>query len=126
MNKTAEEHLEKFIEALTIDDALFSDIKKYLTLTQQNDCRYVNKISVEANLMGILGLFKRYGKVEVKEKIGTNKLMRDFIITLSNGRHSSIPKTTKLQCRLIKEDKIRETSIDGIWGVNISSFKHVK
>jgi len=123
----AEEHLQNFFDALQAKDALFSDIKKYLTLTQQQECLYVGRISVEAQLMGILSRLNNCESYKIKERISTNKIMKDVIITFKAVYVSAKRPNAKVKvlCRLIKEEAVRKTGVKGVWGVNASSFKQI-
>jgi len=122
MNKTAQEHLENFIDAFK-GDAKFEDLKKFLTVTQQNECLYVNRVSVEGQLMGINQLLKVSTNIKLKAITGSNKVMKDFVIIFENKDKKT---KTKLQCRLIKQSGIRQAREDGVWGVNSTSFRHLK
>lgn len=122
---TAQEHLEKFIEAFT-PDAKFEDLKKFLTLTQQQECLYVNRLSVEGQLMGINHLLRISTKITIKAVPKSNDIVKDFVLHLENKQEGQKAKKTKVQCRLVKEIGVRKTSKDGVWGVNASSFRHLK
>ena len=122
--KTAQEHLEEFLKAFSGKDVKFEDLKKLLTVTQQNECLYVDRVSVEGGLMGIDQLLKMADSYHIKSIPSSNKVMKDFIIHLFKQDGKDLKKT-KLQCRLVKEVDIRKTGEDGVWGVNSSSFKHI-
>ena len=126
MSKTAQEHLEKFIEAFTVPDQTFENLKKFLTLTQQQECLYVGRISVEGQLMGIYSLLKISTSINIKAIASSNKTSKDFVLHLKNKQEGKKVEKTKIQCRLVKEIEVRKTSEDGVWGVNASSFKHLK
>jgi len=125
MSNTAQEHLENFLEAMSKESALFSEMKKFLTVTQQNECLYVGKVSVEGSLMGIHHLLKQADKYEIRAIPGSNEIMKDFVIHLFK-KEGNDSKKTEIQCRLIKEVDVRKTGKDGEWGVNSSSFRHLK
>jgi len=124
-NKLAVEHLEQFLEAFKIYDAKFEDLKKFLTVTQQNECLYVNRISVESSLVGLNQLLKVCNVVKVKEIPTSNNVAKDFIIHLTKTDGKTTEKA-RVQCRLIKEVDIRKTGESGTWGVKINSFKYIK
>lgn len=123
---TAQEHLENFLQAFYVKDQKFEELKKFLTLTQQNECLYVDRVSVEGSLMGINQLLKMADRYEIKAIPNSNKVMKDFVIHLFKQDTKELKKT-KLQCRLVKEIEVRKTGESGVWGwgVNSSSFKHV-
>ena len=122
MSKTAQEHLENFIKAMSNENALFSDMKKFLTVTQQSECLYVGKVSVEGSLMGMHQVLKQAYKYEIKAKPSSNEVVKDFVIHLFK-QEGAEHKKTEIQCRLIKQSGVREARVDGVWGVNSSSFK---
>lgn len=76
--------------------------------------------------MGIYSLLKIATKVDVKPILNSSKVVKDFVIHLENKQDGRKWGKTKVQCRLVKEIDIRKTGNDGVWGVNASSFKHLK
>jgi len=126
MSKTAQEHLENFIDAFSVQDQTFEELKKFITLTQQNECLYVGRISVEGQLMGIYSLLKMSTKVDIKPIINSSSVVKDFVLHLENKQEGKKVQKTKVQCRLVKELEVRKTGKDGDWGVNANSFKHIK
>jgi len=114
------ETVEKFIETILEDKCKFEDIKKFLTVTQQDECLYVGS-GVEGNLNGIYMLLRSSESIEVKELINTAKFIKDAVITMKRG-----DTTIKRQCRLVKEIAVSKAHEDGTWGINASSFKVIK
>ena len=125
MSKLAVEHLEKFISEFKKKDVKFEDLKKYLTVTQQHNCIYVDKISVEPQLIALSQLLKMCSNEKVKEIPTSNKLMKDFTIDVFKTTDGNIQKAS-IQCRLVKESDVRKADENGKWGVNISSFRYLK
>ena len=121
-----EELLQKFFDAMQKPDALFVDLKKHLTITQQQECLYIDRISVEGQLMGILYRLKNSEGHTIKEKVNTNQVMKDLVIKFKNVEFADKgKKDIKIECRMIKEIGVRKTSVEGTWGVNASSFKQI-
>ena len=119
----AKEYLLAFIEAFKKEGITFEELKKFLTLTQQEECRYPNKISVEGTLMGLYSFIHRSSEIEIKEKYSHNEVLKDFVISFNIPALLGRPIT--MQCRVIKESSIRKPHPEGHWGINISSFKKV-
>ncbi len=120
MSITAEEHLNLFIKALLKENALYSDVKKLLTKTQQESCKFIKLYTVESSLSGLYSILKRCDKITIKEKFSTVPFIKDCIITGT----SKIGKV-KIQCKLIKEITVRKPDKNGVWGVNASSFTYL-
>ena len=123
--KTAQDHLQAFIDAFKGEDVTFEDLKKFLTVTQQHECKFVNKISVEGQLMGINNLISRAKEVKIKPLHSTNEVNKDFVIKFS-AVEGAKPDTIELKCRCIKEISVRKAGDIGHWGVNTSSFKRIE
>jgi len=127
MNRTAQDHLGLFIEALQQPKPLQSEIKKFLTLTQQDRNVYVGEHSVEAAINGLYSIVQNIESFSLDTKISTNEVMKDCIITITrNNEKTGLMEMGKIQCRLVKESGFRKTDIDGRWGINASSFKYLK
>ena len=118
--KTPTEHLEKFIEALLKDKAVMSEVKKYLTLTQQNESIFVGGVVPEASINGLYHNLQHAKNIKVKAIPTSNKVMVDCVISYEDIMRK---KKLKMQCRLIKESGTRKPNVNGQWGVHANSFK---
>ena len=118
---SAEEHLEKFLNALLVKDAKMADIKKFLTKTQQETSPLVKTYPVEPALHGLYSLLAQAVDLKIKTKLSTNPTVKDCIIKITG-----VDSVLKLQVRLVKEIECRKPSKNGEWGVNASSFKYLE
>lgn len=114
-----EQTLHAFFEALKVPACKYEDVKKYITKTQQEESQYVGRTNVEVHLNGLHSLVTNCKTIEFTEKVNTNKLVADFKVTFKSSQKAV------MTCRLIKESGLRKPHEDGVWGVNVSSFKLV-
>jgi hypothetical protein len=114
------ETLEKFFQELQKKDCKYATIKKLLTITQQEESKFVGRKNVEGHINGVHSLLNACEKVEFKEKYSTNKLLKTFKCTFFGK------KKVRMECTVLKEIGVRKPHNDGIWGVNIESFKLIK
>lgn len=115
-----------FIELLKTERPLFSEALNMLTLTQQNEHKFIGGVDVKATINGLYGVVRKSKAFTVSEKISTNQVMKDVkikIIFNEDVAQATGFKQRKLICRCVKESDLRKTDINGAWGINASSFK---
>ena len=117
---TAIETLENFFAELKKKDCKYVDVKKYITKTQQIESEFVGKKNVESHLNGIYNVVQYCSDVKIKEKISTNNVMKTFILTFIGQ------SKVKMECTCVKEIDKRKPDKNGVWGVNVESFKLIK
>lgn len=123
-----EEKVTEFIKLLQNERPLLEDGLKFLTLTQQHEYKYIGGVDVKSMINGLYSLIQQTKSFTVKEKVSTNEVMKDVKIKLVLNEQVSKAtgfKQRELICRLVKESSLRHTDIDGIWGINASSFKFI-
>jgi len=114
------ETLELFFKELRKKDCKYTTIKKLLTKTQQMKSKFVGRGNVVAHIDGIWQLVNACTHEKIKEKFSTNEVMKTFKIVFFGENK------VRFECTCLKEKAKRKPSIDGIWGVNIESFKLIK
>jgi len=117
---TAKEHLQSFLETIQKPGCTVSEAMKFLMLTQQEEAKYVGRITPIANINGVLTLLKQSKSFSIKEKYNKLPVIRDCIITIKTSSMK-----IELKCRLIKEIGVRKASEEGQWGINATSFKNI-
>lgn len=120
-NSGAEIAVATFLNYLADKNATFENAKIHLTKTNQEECRYVHKLSVEGAISGIANIVKQVDKIKISQKISTSPLLKTCEIKFSN-----VKKYSELTCVVVKEKDVRKPSEDGEWGVNIQSFRIIK
>ena len=123
-----EELVTNFLTLLKTERPLLDDALKMLTVTQQHEYKYVGGVDVKATINGLYGLVRQSESFEVFEKPSSNKMVKDVKIVLRmtyEAEKISGFKSRKLTCRCVKESDVRKPNIDGVWGINVSSFKFV-
>lgn len=110
-----------FLDDLQSKDVLFETLILQLTKTQRYEAQFVARTTIHPNLSGVCMLLKEAKVVSVKEKYSTAPFIKDVTIKVL------IEKTKfTYSIRLVKESDVRKPSEDGVWGINITSFKSLK
>lgn len=123
-----EQLVTDFLTLLKQDRPLLEVALKMLTLTQQYEYKYIGGIDVKATINGIYSLVHQSVSFKVTEKVSSNEVMKDVKIVLhlnDDAQKATGYKSRELQCRCIKESGVRKTDIEGVWGINVSSFKFI-
>jgi GTP-sensing pleiotropic transcriptional regulator CodY len=114
------ETLNIFINELRKKDCLYKDVKKYITQSQQIDSQFVGKKMTEDYINGLWELVNCTTEIKIKSKLSTNKLIKTFKLSLMSTT------VIKMYCTVVKENNLGKPDINGIWGVNVETFKLVK
>lgn len=118
----ANEKIDKFITALMAPNATYEELKKFLTFTQQEDCKYLERVAVDTKLQTMRIALKQFTKIGIEKLPQKNACVADFKIVEKEKKG----KNTYM-LRLVKEYGYRKPGKGtpdnpGVWGVNISSF----
>ena len=114
------ETLEIFLDEMRKKDCKHVDIKKHITQRQQIQSQFVGKKMTEAHINGLWELVNCSTEIKIKTKLSTNKLLKTFKLTIVSTT------VVKMECTIVKENDLGKPDINGIWGVNVESFKLVK
>ena len=114
------ELIESFIQTLITPNALIEDVMKHLTVTQQNEAKYINRINPVGIFNGLYSMFIQTEEYNINVPYNSNKVMRDAYIKVKYNNSLHI-----FRCRLIKEIGVRKTGEEGQWGININSFRNI-
>lgn len=112
-----------FFAYIANEESTIEKAKTFMTITQQETCKVVSGNPVDGNIMGMHQLIKRCEILSIKEKVSTNKVMKDCTIKLKSKENE---KVIKYSCRCVKETELRKTSEEGTWGINVNSFRYLK
>lgn len=116
---SAKETLEYYFKVLQKKDVKYTDVYLFLTKTHQNELQYIGRIAMEGHISGIHSIVKECSKIGVREK-KISKTCADMVVTF-HGKTK-----VKFSCRLIKEIGVGKPSEEGVWGINVNSFKLLK
>lgn len=114
------ETLNAFFEVLRAKDCKYIDIKKLITKTQQIESEFIGREMTEAHINGLWELVNCSTEIKIKTKLSTNKILKTFKLTIVSTTE------IKMECTIVKENDLGKPDINGVWGVNVESFKLVK
>ena len=123
-----EELVTNFISLLQHEKPLLDDAIKMITITQQHEHKYIGGVDVKPCIDSIYTLMTHVESFTVSDIESDNECVKDVKIVLHLKYEDSKLadcKTKKLTCRCVKEAGVRQPRVDGIWGINVGSFKFV-
>lgn len=103
---------------------LMSEAKKFVTKTQQYESQFIGKPSVEPHLNNFFYFVKGLKSYTLREKYTTTPCLKTIIIKYEFECEGSL-YNKEASITVIKEIATRKPSINGIWGININSFKTI-
>lgn len=123
-----EQLVTNFLTLLQQEKPLLDDAIKMLTATQQYGHKYIGGVDVKTAINSLWSLMLGVESFTVSEIGNVNDVVQDVKIELTLKYEDSKLadcKTKTLTCRCIKESGVRQPRVDGVWGINVGSFKFV-
>jgi hypothetical protein len=124
--KDTEKLVKEFFELLEDPKTLIEKAKEFMTITQQEECKTVGGLPVDGSIMGIHQTLVRYKVTSIKEKKSNNKLIKDCIVKMEHRGEGQGEQRRKYLIRLVKEVAPRKAREEGVWGINVNSFRPFK
>lgn len=107
---------------------LLDDALPMLTLTQQHEHKYIGGVDVKTAINAIWAVMIRAESFTVSDIESDHEMIKDVKIVLHlkyEAEKLADCKVKTLICRCVKEAGVRQPRVDGIWGINVGSFKFV-
>ena len=123
-----EQLVTNFLTLLQQEKPLLDDAINMLTATQQHEHKYVGGVDVKPCIDSIYILMAHAESFTVSEIESDHECVKDVNIELflkPESENFAGCKTKKLTCRCVKESGVRQPRVDGVWGINVGSFKFV-
>lgn len=119
--KTAQEHLEKFLETVKKKPSMEMALS-FLTKTQQHEANIIGGQTPQVQINSLYTLLQYSAKGYYITALPGNEVKMDFKIVFDHN----IGHKLHYKIRLIKEIAVRKADKTGEWGVNINSLRLIK
>jgi hypothetical protein len=117
-----EELVSNFLRLLQNERPELSDALPMLTLTQQHEHKYIGGVDVKTAINSLYAVMLRVKSFTVSDIGNVNDVVQDVKIELHGIPELGMKTMT---CRCVKEAGVRMPRVDGVWGINVGSFKFV-
>ena len=123
-----EQLVTNFLTLLQQEKPLLSDALPMLTATQQYEHKYIGGVDVKTAINSLWAVMLNAESFTVSEIESDHECVKDVKIVLHlkyEAEKLADCNVKTLTCRCVKEAGVRQPRVDGIWGINVGSFKFV-